>query len=113
MSVQNPAILADLISTFYKLGIVGRVAKQGHSRPQLKTQNTQQPTEPPSPYPLAVLSSHSMGRSAAPTTHVAVASHGPMLGALSLVWWRQRWLAYLEGAKQHTLKNREETVPWP
>ena len=31
MSAQKSAILADPIATFYKLGIIGRVAKRGRS----------------------------------------------------------------------------------
>ena len=69
------------------------------------TQNTQQLTEPLLlPYLPAALSSHSMGRSAAPTTHGAAASHGSMLGACGLVWWCHCWLACLEGVKHHTSK---------
>ena len=98
-SMQKLTIFANPIATFYKVGT---------------TQNTQQPTEPPPPYPPGALSSHSMGtRSAVPTTHGVAASRSPILGARGLVWWRHSLLACLEGGKQHTPKNREEMVSWP
>ncbi len=60
---------------------------KGYLRPKHKTQHTQQPNELLPPYPPVALSSHFMGSSAAPTTHGATASHGPMLGACGLVPW--------------------------
>ena len=52
-----------------------------------KHNTQQQPNELLPPYPPAALSSHFMGRSAGPTTHGAMASHGPMLGTRGLVPW--------------------------
>jgi hypothetical protein len=88
-------VCTSLSLTFYKVGIIGRVAKRPLvTNTKHKTHNNQH--EPPPPYLPAALPSTSMGRSLAPTTHGAAA----------------HWLACLGGAKQHTSKNREEMVHW-
>ena len=78
MSMQNLANLADPMSTFYKVGIVGTIAKRLllATTQNTKTHNNQH--EPLLLYPPAALLSPSMGRLAAPPTHGAASAHGSM-----------------------------------
>ena len=78
--------------------------KVAHNNTKTKTHSCNQ-HQPPPPNPSSALPSPSMGRSAVPTTHGAMASDGPMLGTCGLVWWCHCWLACLQGANQHTSQS--------